>query len=301
MNARTDHPVPMGVIYGMPAEEYHAINAWSATGMRLLARSPWHYRNRVPVIPTRPMLNGTLAHCAALEPGALSARYVVVPEDAPRRPTKAQWTAKKPSPESVLAMEWWTGFGKTCGERLIVAAEDYAITQLQLAALQAEPEIAELLREGHGEVSVFWHDPDTGVYCKARPDWMRPTGKKRVKLVDLKTAADDTPEGFSRSAARLGYHRQRAHYWRGFEIASGMEVEDFIFATVSSEPPVLAVPYRLVDEVVQQGAEEVVELTQAYAECVRTGNWPAYTPAQRMVDFPKWAKRSQELEVSYVD
>jgi hypothetical protein len=290
----------MGIVYDMPAEEYHAVDALSASGMRLLERSPWHYRNRVQVVPTRAMLNGTLAHCAILEPGALSARYVVVPDDAPKRPTKAQWTAKKPSPDSVTAMEWWSGFQKSCGDRLIVSADDYGITQLQLAAIQAQPEIADLLSKGYGEASVFWVDPDTGVYCKARPDWIRPLGGGRVKLVDLKTAADDTPDGFARGAARMGHHRQRAQYIRGVEAATGWKVEDFVFATVSSVPPVLAVPYRLVDEVVQQGEQEVAELTALYADCRARGQWPAYTPDQQMIDFPKWAKRAEgEVEFAW--
>ena len=299
MSANQDRP--LGVYYDMPFDMYHAVEALSASGMRLLARSPWHYRNRVEIEPTKPMLNGTLAHCAQLEPGAMSERYVVVPEDAPRRPTKAQWAAKKPSPDSIAAMQWWTGFEQSCGSRLLVSPDDYAVTQMQLAALQADEEIAELLREGHGEVSVFWIDPDTGAYCKARPDWVRPIGGNRVKLVDLKTTVDESPAAFSRVAPRMGYHRQQAHYWRGFEIASGYEVTDFVFATVTSAPPVLAVPYRLVDEVAQQGRDEVAELTALYVECLRTGKWPAYTPEQRMIDFPAYAKRSQEVEVSYVD
>lgn len=293
--------LPMGLIKDMPFDEYHSIDALSASGMRLLARSAWHYHNRVPMVPTRAMLNGTLAHCAALEPGALSSRYVVVPEDAPKKPTKAQWAAKKPSPESMLAMEWWLGFQKTCGERELVSHEDYGITQAQLIALQAEPEIAKLLSSGYGEASVFWIDKATGVYCKARPDWVHQTGSKTVKLLDLKAMADESPEGFARGAARLGYHRQRAHYMTGFQEGTGMQVEDFVFAVVSSAPPVLAVSYRMVDEVVQQGEEECAELRAIYAECRERNHWPAYTPDERMIDFPKWAKRSQEVEVSYAE
>jgi exodeoxyribonuclease VIII len=130
----------------------------SASGMRHLARSPWHFRNRVEIESTKAMLNGSLAHCAQLEPGALSARYVVVPDEAPKRPTKAQWGAAKPSPASVAQMEWWTGFLKTCGERIVVDAGDYAVTQQQLVALQLDPDIAKLFAKGSGEVSVFWID-----------------------------------------------------------------------------------------------------------------------------------------------
>jgi hypothetical protein len=299
---RSNNPSgPLGIVYDMPFDDYHAVPALSASGMRDLARSAWHYRNRVETVPTKAMLNGTLAHCAQLEPGALSERYVVVPDEAPKRPTKAQWAAKKPSPESMLAMEWWTGFQKTVGTRLIVGPADYATTQQQLAALQAEPEIAKLFARGMGEVSAFWIDPSNGVYCKARVDWVHPIDDRSVKLVDLKTTVDESPDAFARSAARMGHHRQQAHYWRGFEIASGMEVVDFVFATVTSQPPVLAVAYHLVDEVMQQGEEEVAELTEFYAQCMKADHWPAYTPDQRMIDFPKWAKRSQEVEVSYVD
>lgn len=300
MNARQPLPKgPIGVFYDMPAEEYHAVEAFSASGMRELARSAWHYKNRLPVEPTRAMLNGTLAHCAVLEPGALSARYIVTPDDAPKKPTKAQWAAAKPSPASVAAMEWWTGFQKTAGTREIVAADDYAITQMQIKALQDVPEIAVLLREAKTEVSVFWVDPDTGVYCKARPDLVQKTGAARVRLGDLKAVADDTPEGFARAVARFGHHRQQVHYKRGVELAMDVVVEDFVFVAVSAAPPVLAVPYRLVQEVIDQGEEEVSELTAFYADCIRNNSWPAYTPGERMIDLPKWAKRSNELEVSF--
>jgi exodeoxyribonuclease VIII len=292
----------MGLIKDLSFDEYHAVDALSASGMRELSRSAWHYRNRVPITPTRAMLNGSLVHCAQLEPGALSSRYVVVPEDAPKRPTKAQWNAAKPSPASVEAMAWWTGFQKTCGDREIVAADDYAITQAQLKAVQSDPELAELFSVGYGEASLFWIDPRTGVYCKARPDWCHPRADgQRVQLADLKATADDTPQGFSRAVARMGYYRQQAHYEAGFEACTGFVVEDFVFAVVSSVPPVLAIPYRLIPEVMEQAEQERTELLELYADCLKRNRWPAYSAEERMVDLPKYAKRSMELEIAYVE
>ena len=93
MNAPRD--LPMGLVYDLPFERYLAIDAVSASALRVFARSPWHYRHRVEVKPTRPMLRGTLAHCALLEPDALHQRYAIVPAGAPKRPTRAQWAAKK--------------------------------------------------------------------------------------------------------------------------------------------------------------------------------------------------------------
>lgn len=300
MNARTEHR-PLGMILGMPFDEYHAVDAMSASGMRYLARSPWHYRNRVPITPTRSMLNGTLAHCAVLEPAELERRYVFVPDDAPRRPTEAQWNAKTSNDSSRAAKEWWTDFLQRAEQRTVIAANDYATTQQQLAALRANPWLHEHLASGSSEVSLFWVDRESGVYCKARLDHLHITADKRVVILDLKATADDTPSGFARSVASMGYHRQRAHYINGFEAVTRQKVDDFVFAVVSSVPPILATPYRLLDEAAQQGAEEVAELLEKYAKCQRSGDWHAYSPQQQMIDLPAWAKRSGEVEVSYAD
>lgn len=289
---------PMGLVFDMPFAEYLAVDALSNTAMKELARSPWHYRNRVNKPQTRPMLRGSLAHCAVLEPDAMAARYVVTPEDAPRRPTAAQWTAKKPSESSQQAMDWWTAFGQQAASREIITAEEFGVTQAQLAALAENSEIADTLRTGKSEVSVFWVDQATGVYCKARPDHVRPLTDGRYRLLDLKSVADESADAFGKAVARFGYHRQRAHYIAGFE-ASGRKVEEFVFAAVTSAPPVLAVPYILADEIAQQGADEVRELLELFARCTESGSWPPPGEGLQVVDVPKWAKRSNEEEVSF--
>lgn len=295
----TAAPRPLGLVRDMSMDEYQAVDAMSATGLRHFSRSAWHYRHKVETEPTRPMLRGTLAHCAVLEPDAMASRYVVVPDDAPRRPSKVQWTAKNPSPDSITSMQWWTAFNASCEGREIVSAPDYLITQAQLLALQADPEISKTLASGFGECSIFWVDKASGVYCKARPDWIHPLDSRRVVMVDLKSMADESPDAFSRTAPRMGFHRQRAHYINGVQQATGFEVADFFFAAVTSAAPVLAVPYRLVDEVVLMGEEECESLLLDYADCRRQDHWPAYPPAARMIDFPKWAKPNREVEVSF--
>lgn len=298
MNAPRNRP--MGLVLDMPFDEYAAVPALSSSAMRVFARSPWHYKNRVEIKPTRPMLCGSLVHCAQLEPDALSARYMVVPEQAPRRPSSSQWAAKKPSPESVAAMDWWRSFEAGAQGRTIIPAEDFAITQQQLQAIQAEPYLREVFSRGFSEASVFWIDPATGVYCKARPDFVHPLDDQRVRMVELKSTADESPEGFSRTLTNMGYHRARAHYIDGFQQATGMQVVEYVFAVVTSAPPVLAVPYWLDEEDAQQGADEVAELRDRFAWCTRENRWPAYGDGPQVIGLKKWAKRSNELEVSFV-
>jgi hypothetical protein len=296
MNARAEQPI--GLVYDMPLQQYLDIDALSSSGLRLLARSAWHYRNRVEVAPTRAMLRGTLAHAAVLEPDAMASRFAVVPQDAPRKPSKAQWAAKNPSADSKAAMEWWTDFQQQNAERELVSSEDYAVCRQQLEAVRRQPELAELLRTGHGEVSVFWIDEATGIYCKARPDWL-PEGNWADTPLDLKTCADESPSGFGRAAARLRYDLQAAHYTAGIEAAARIKVRSFVFGAVTNKPPVLAVPYTLTDEIRDQGRDERRELMERLAWCQRENEWPAYGAGVQPLDFPAYAKQSGEVEVEW--
>lgn len=292
---------PMGLILDMPFADYLAVEAFSNSDMKLLARSAWHWKNRVPVKQTRPMLCGSLAHCAQLEPHALQDRYVFVPEDAPRRPTEAQWNAAKSNESSMAAKAWWKEFLDGVGDREMVTAEEFAVTQMQLAALAAEPTLRDLLATGYSECSVFWVDPETGVYCKARPDHVHPVDKRTVRLLDLKSTVDESPIGFGRAAARLGMHRQAAHYTAGFTAATGLKVEAFVFGAVTSAPPVLAVPYVLTDEIAEQAHDERRELLELFARCQKDDYWPPYGTGIQMLDFPAYAKRSGAVDVSWAE
>lgn len=295
--------IRLGMVFDMPIEEYLAVDALSATGLKLLARSPWHYRNRVEVDPTPAMLRGTLAHCAVLEPDAMALRYVVVPEGAPNKPSRRQWEAKNPSPESKSAMAWWTLFLQENAGRELVSNEDYNTCQMQLAAVRDEPELAALLSVGYGEVSIFWIDEATGIYCKARPDWLPLiSGMLRgssITPLDLKTCADESPSGFGRAAARLRYDLQAAHYTAGIEATTGMRVDKFVFGAVTSKPPILAVPYVLTDEIRDQGRDERRELMERLAWCQREDKWPAYGAGIQLLDFPAYAKQGGEVEVEW--
>lgn len=286
--------------FDMPFDEYHAIEAVSASGLRLFSRSPWHYRNRVSITPTRPMLRGSLAHCALLEPDVMGARYIVVPEDAPRRPTAAQWAAKKSNESSEAAKDWWREFERRSSGREIISADEFAICQQQLRAITAVPELAALLASGKGEVSIFWTDPDTRLYCKARLDWLQVEGKKG-RILELKSTADESPSGFGRTAARMKYELQRAHYIDAVKYGARLQFDGFTFAAVTSAAPVLAVPYDLTDEMVSQADDERAEHMQRLAWCMANDTWPAYGDGKQLLDYPAYAKRSGEVEVSFVE
>jgi hypothetical protein len=275
MNARTEL---LGEVRDMPAEEYHAVPAMSSSALKALAKSPFHYwaEYRAPNRPARKttdgMKAGTLCHTAVLEPATLAARYAVKPEGMDGRTKEGKaWAAEH-------------------ADRIVISSEQHTTATAQRDAVLAVPELASLLQTGYAESSVFWIDDETGVFCKARPDWVHPLPDGRVILLDLKSTVDPAPQAFGRTVFTFGYHRQEAHYSRGFTAATGLEVAAFVFGAVSAEYPFVAVPYMLDDESRLMGYADRHRLMATYAECDRSGMWPAFGSGVQLVSLPAWAK-----------
>lgn len=284
-------------IDGQDIEAYHGGAGISKTGLDHVARSPATFY-ALHLDPARPpekeragQLEGQLAHCAILEPDEFDTRYAVLPADAPRRPTEAQWNAKKPSPESVEAMEWWTAWNKSSAGRTIITHDQRQTALRQAESVRRLPDVAEALAAGRPEVSAYWIDPDTGVLCRCRPDWVHPAGDNGVILLDVKTYSDASPAEFARQIARKRYHVQDAFYSDGFARASGLEVLAFVFVAVETEWPyaasavMLDVPGRDVGRIQYRRDLDV------YARCLASNEWPGYGAAIHQVSLPAWASK----------
>jgi exodeoxyribonuclease VIII len=277
-----------GIIHGMANEVYHSTPAVSNTVLSSVARSPAHCfalhvaEDRRKQATTPAFFAGTLAHCAILEPAALLDRYMLKPEGLDMRTKEGKaWKAALPS--GVLTID----------------ADEYSTALAQRDAVQGVPELAELLADGVAEVSAFWRDDETGLQCKCRPDWVHTLSDGRVILVDVKTTVDCSPQQFSRSVWKYGYHRQAAWYSAGYARAAGVEVAGFVFASVTSAHPFIAAAHTLDDDYMRIGQDECRRLLDEYADCKLTGRWPAF-PGMNLLSPPAWAAQSDEVEVFHV-
>lgn len=282
-------------IDGQDIEAYHRGPGISKTGLDHVARSPATFYS-LHLDPARPpekeragQLEGQLAHCAILEPDEFDKRYAVLPADAPRRPTEAQWNAKKPSPESVEAMEWWRAWNESSAGRTIITHAQRETALRQAESVRRLPDVAEALAAGRPEVSAYWIDPDTGVLCRCRPDWVHPAGDNGVILLDVKTYSDASPAEFARQIARKRYHVQDAFYSDGFARASGLDVLAFVFVAVETEWPYAASAVMLDDQGREAGRALYRQDLESYARCLASGAWPGYSTAIETVSLPAWA------------
>ena len=281
MSARD--PLPVGLHADMPAEQYHGIAAMSAGGLKRMRQSPAHFFGQ-QLDPNRPkggepspaMKAGTLFHVALFEPSELAARYVVKPE----------------------GMSFSSKDGKAWREALpsgveVIDAEQLAKARAQARNVCALPEVSALMTEGMAEASAFWIDEQTGELCKCRPDWTSPAGDG-VVLIDGKSCQDASPDGFSRTAWTMGYLHTAAWYIDGYQAATGQRVHGYVFAAVEHEWPHVAAPYMVPDDLLDRARAENRRLLNRYAECKRSGVWPAYSEGVTLITLPKWAHFKDE-------
>lgn len=281
------HTYPLGLHKHVPAAHYHADSGISNSMLSALNKTPAHCWG-LYLDPERPkqeatpaMRTGTLMHTMVLERDQMAARYVVKPD----------------------GMTFATKEGKAWRDAVpagveIITAEAASQAEQQRRAIWRVPVLAKLLAHGFAESSCFWRDAATGLRCRARPDWIHPTGNKSCVVVDLKSISDLTAESVQRAIASYGYHRQQAHYRNGVE-ACGLHVEEFVFGFVSSSYPYLAAAMVIDDESAGQGQEEVAELLAKFKGCQELNFWPAFGDGYSATSLPLWARRSQETEVSY--
>ena len=310
-----------GVFAGISNSAYHHGPGVSKSGLDLIRRSPMHYRHALTVSrePTPDQRIGTLAHALILEPETVWDNYAspfVAPEGAlatveeikerlkglglPISGRKAELAARllDADPSIILLDDARATHAAAVGDRAIVSAEEMAQAEAIRDAVMAHPAAGKLLAPcaGVAELSAYWRDPETGVLCRCRPDFWRHDGI----VVDLKTARDAGPEGFSRSILGWRYHAQAAFYLDGItraRAAGGIDMpapRAFVFVGVEKTAPYAVGVYTLDTQSIAIGRREYREDLDTYAECMGSGVWPGYGDKIQPISLPEWRLRQDD-------
>lgn len=299
MNAQLRESEPrIGIFTDEPANVYHQrrLDEASASGLKQMLRSPAHFRHYVenPEDDKQsPALTfGSALHCAVLEPDVFARRYVVLPADAPRYPTDAQWNAKgQRAPDSQKAVDFWTAWNAENTGRERLSAADYDKVRRMADSAMAHPVARGLLMGGDREVTMRWKDADTGIDCKARADLFA-SGEF---LMDLKSCRDASPEGFARAVTTYQYGLQAAHYLSGIQ-ANGDAIKWFVFLAVESSEPYVCQPYILDAQAESLGFNQRRKAITKQAECLSTGHWPGYSLQLEELRLPAFAYYGEDSQ-----
>jgi exodeoxyribonuclease VIII len=248
--------------------DYHADPAISASQLKTVMQSPYHYwsryldPDRVAMVPTSAMRFGSLAHCAVLEPDELSKRYQLAPD---RRTKEGKAAVTEMAAAGIEAVS----------EADMVLAVNMAI------AVHGHPTAGALLQSGQAEQSFWFDDVSTGLRCKCRPDWLSADG---ATIVDLKTCQDASPAGFAKSVAQWSYQVQSAHY------LCGTLAKRFIFVAVEKTAPYAIGVYELDTEALIHGAVLRHNALQIIQDSRAINSWPGYTDGGiQTLQLPGWA------------
>lgn len=259
-------------VYEMTSAEYHAHPALSSTGARRLlppscpALFKWHRDNAQP--PKRVFDFGHAAHRMVLGDGP---ELVVVDVE--------DWRTK-------AAREARDAAYAEGGVPLL--PDEYKTVQL-MAAEQLRHPAAFARGSGKPEQSLFAQDAATGVWLRARIDWLPDPTDERMVLVDYKTTVSAEPSAFARSVAKYGYYQQAAWYV-DLVIALGI-AEDPVFRFIAQEktPPYLVSVFELDAYALRFGRRRNREAIETYADCMARDSWPTWTAGEvGTLSLPAW-------------
>jgi exodeoxyribonuclease VIII len=112
------------------------------------------------------------------------------------------------------------------------------------------------------------------IKVKYKPDHIN-EGKKII--VDLKTAADASADGFTKAAADKDYHIQSAFYSDLMEKFSGdNRAYSFFFIAQEKKQPFAFNIFESSPQFISQGRFEYEMLLQLYKYCTENNTWPGY-------------------------
>ncbi|OHD24886.1 MAG: hypothetical protein A2Y38_16270 [Spirochaetes bacterium GWB1_59_5] len=234
---------------------------------------------------TKALIFGRAAHAMTLEgDDAFHSEFIVLPDEAPKRPTDRQIFAKKPSPETLYAVDWWNRFTAQSNGKSILTKADYQTLQGVRNSVRSHPFAKLLLTEGVSETTVIFEVECNGqkVLCKVRPD-RTPAVQMKV-LIDLKTTEDAGYDAFIRSCKKFGYFQQAAFYIDGYNAVRGdlPEMDSFAFIAVEKKPPYRCEVYTLSGDstFLLEGRQQYQDAIKREIECRAQGFfYPNYVNA----------------------
>lgn len=276
-----------GLHHGIPQPEYLSWEAASASRLRVLRnKTPAHMREEIarPTEATADMKLGAAIHCAVLQPDLFTSLFV---EDLPIAGQGKGAYARRDAHREEHK------------DKTFLRPGELELSEAIAKAVRAHPK-ATALFGGEAEVSALWRDAETSLPCKGRFDEIN---RDLGVIVDLKTTKDASDEGFPREIYRYRYYMQGAHYLEGAK-ANGIDANHFAIVAVEKEPftkggggPWCVALYRIMDEALVAGRDELRQLLDVYAECQKTGKWPGYKEDVVDINLSPWDWRNLERKV----
>ena len=176
------------------------------------------------------LLIGNVLDCLLLESPLFGDRFIIRPDDAPKRPTSRQVNTKKPSQDTTDSINWWHQFECMASGKIVLTPDQWGAVHAMEAALYLNESTSDIFKHCRKAVAVgnLWN-----IDVKAEYDLWNPQSEH---LMDLKTCRDVSPKSFARDFINFGYHYQATFYLR-LANELGHDKRTFDFVCVESAAP----------------------------------------------------------------
>ncbi len=253
---------------------YFQENSISVSGLKKLKVSPMHYKEAEEIEPTDAMTFGSAYHCFVLEPDKFDKEYYVFDDSAICGALIAKGAK---SPRATNDYKTWKEQEMSFSDgKVLLDKEDFEKIKAMKYRLFSHPYAKMLLTNGEPEVGIggVLQTSVGEINIKFKPDYLKP--KRRV-IVDLKTCADASIDGFTRAAADMDYHIQAAFYSDMIELMTGDKMQQtFIFIAQEKKKPFAFNLFECSPQFIGQGRYEYEMLLQLYKYCIDNDKWPGY-------------------------
>jgi len=258
---------------------YCAIDAVNWSSLKFMQKSGLHYlaNKAAQDKDTASRMTGRTVHTLTLEPDRFDQDYAVY-EGGDRK--GKEWEKFKAA-----------NVGKT-----ILKPGELVGSRSAADAVRRHPVARRLLDGCRFEQNVTWTDPETGLLCKMRGDFLNPD---LCILGDLKTTDSVDPIRFGRQAGKLGYHGQFGHYVNGCVHGLGWTPKKCAIVAVEAKDPFDVGVFILDEDDIAKAREEVARLMLALAECRDTDVWPGQCPDEAKLELPGWLWNGNNGEIAY--
>lgn len=242
---------------------------------------------------TAAMRWGSLVDCLTTTPELFDSEYIVLPDDAPDRPTEAMKQAAKPSASSIHRQSWWADFDAKASGKSIISIATHGESQAAVKMLtQTCRASADIFARSKSQVIVAGNV--LGAKVKGLID-LTPEGEDF--LADLKTVSTFSLEGFAKQTANFGYHMQAGIY---LNLWNAMFPNDqrtrWKFIWQDSAAPYEACVTELAPQDIEAGWLYASTLIQRLLDATASDSWPMAFEQETITTRPTWAAMQEEAK-----
>jgi len=306
-----------GIISGEPGDVYHANPAISNSDLSLFLTDPKRFEAKrngeLKEKDSQDLLLGDIFHVLCLESIEVFNGRFVLDSICPPKPTKAQIEAhskfdqnKKPTTGQVTAFKKqdkliknYNNFWKVHEGKKLIKFADFLVAKNMRESLFEDVDAGKLL-DGfeymHRELTLRTDELTYGFKVQSKLDIYDP---QEHVAIDLKSVRN--LDVFKRNYYDFGYYRQAAFYKLVFEAVVGRKLQEFYFIAVEKEPPYEVGVFKVSDEALFLGTEEIHIGLKSLGQAIKSGSFKKrYAGITQLTLYPyqreKIAERLRRIE-----